>query len=288
MNKKVCFILAIVLIAFLVMGTVSAGLFDFLGGGNNSTKVANNDSNLIVGFDAEFPPYGYSNDKGQYVGFDLDLAQEVCNRNNWTLVKQPIDWDAKDSELNSGTIDCIWNGFTIEGRENNYTWTEPYLDNKQLVVVKADSNISSFDDLKGKNVEVQKDSSALAALKGDNKTLADTFGKMVEVADYNTAIMDLKSGACDAVALDSAVANYQVNGGNSTAGNNTTANNTGELKILDGFISSEHYGIGFKKNNTQLKDQVQKTLDEMYADGTVAKIAQNYSSYGVPDSLIQK
>ena len=102
------------------------------------------------------------------------------------------------------------------------------------------------------------------------------------MADYNTAIMDLKSGACDAVALDSAVANYQVNGG----GNNTTANNTGELKILDGFISSEHYGIGFKKDNTQLKDKVQKTLDEMYADGTVAKIAEN--SYGIPDSLIQK
>lgn len=283
MNKKVCIILAIVLMAFLVMGSVSAGLFDFLGGGNNSTRVANNDSNLIVGFDAEFPPYGYSNDKGQYVGFDLDLAQEVCNRNNWTLVKQPIDWDAKDSELNSGTIDCIWNGFTIEGRENNYTWSEPYLDNKQLVVVKVNSNINSFNDLKGKNVEVQKDSSALAALKGDNKSLADTFGKMVEVADYNTAIMDLKSGACDAVALDSAVANYQVNGGN-----NTTGNNTGELKILNGSISSEHYGIGFKKDNTKLKNQVQKTLDEMYADGTVARIAQNYSSYGVPDSLIQK
>lgn len=283
MNKKIGFILALVLVAFLVMGTVSAGLFDFLGGGNSNAKVTNNDSNLIVGFDAEFPPYGFSDGKGGYQGFDLDLAQEVCNRNNWTLVKQPIDWDAKDAELNSGTIDCIWNGFTIEGRENDYTWSEPYLDNKQLVVVKANSNINSFDDLKGKTVEVQKDSSALAALQGDNKTLADTFGKMVEVADYNTAIMDLKSGACDAVALDSAVANYQVNGGN-----NTTGNNTGELKILNGFISSEHYGIGFKKDNTQLKNQVQKTLDEMYADGTVARIAGNYSSYGIPSSLIQK
>ena len=279
MNKKICIILAIVLMAFLVMGTASAGLFDFLNGGNNnSTRVANNDSNLIVGFDAEFPPYGFSNDKGEYVGFDLDLAQEVCKRNNWTLVKQPIDWDAKDSELNSGTIDCIWNGFTINGREKNYTWSEAYIDNKQVVVVKADSNISSFADLKGKNVEVQKDSSALSALKGDNKTLADTFSKMVEVADYNTAIMDLKSGACDAVALDIGVAQYQVNNGN----------NTGELMIINDTISSEQYGIGFKLGNTQLKDQVQKTLDEMYADGTVAKIAENYSSYGVPGSLIQK
>ncbi|MBR5953989.1 MAG: transporter substrate-binding domain-containing protein, partial [Methanobrevibacter sp.] len=136
----------------------------------------------------------------------------------------------------------------------------------------------SFSDLKGKNVEVQKDSSALSALQGDNKTLADTFAKMVEVADYNTAIMDLKSGACDAVALDIGVAQYQVNNGN----------NSGELIIINDTISSEQYGIGFKLGNTQLKDQVQKTLDEMYADGTVAKIAENYSSYGIPDSLIQK
>ena len=136
MNKKIGFILALVLIAFLVMGTASAGLFDFLGGGNSTAKVTNNDSNLIVGFDAEFPPYGFSDGKGGYQGFDLDLAQEVCNRNNWTLVKQPIDWDAKDAELNSGTIDCIWNGFTINGRENDYTWSEPYIDNKQVVVDK--------------------------------------------------------------------------------------------------------------------------------------------------------
>ncbi|WP_407424230.1 amino acid ABC transporter substrate-binding protein [Methanobrevibacter sp.] len=278
MNKKIGFILALVLIAFLVMGTASAGLFDFLGGGNSTAKVTNNDSNLIVGFDAEFPPYGFSDGKGGYQGFDLDLAQEVCNRNNWTLVKQPIDWDAKDAELNSGTIDCIWNGFTINGRENDYTWSEPYIDNKQVVVVKADSGINSLADLKGKTVETQKDSSALAALKGDNKTLADTFAKLVEVADYNTGIMDLKSGACDAVALDIGVAQYQVNSGN----------DTGSLKILNDSISSEQYGIGFKKGNTDLKDQVQKTLDEMFKDGTVAKIAENYTTYGVPGSLIQK
>ena len=278
MNKKIAFILALVLIAFVVMGTASAGLFDFLGGGNNTAKVTNNDSNLIVGFDAEFPPYGFSDGKGGYQGFDLDLAQEVCNRNNWTLVKQPIDWDAKDAELNSGTIDCIWNGFTINGRENDYTWSEPYIDNKQVIIVKADSGINSLADLKGKTVETQKDSSALAALKGDNKTLADTFAKLVEVADYNTGIMDLQSGACDAVALDIGVAQYQVNSGNSS----------GSLKILNDSISSEQYGIGFKKGNTVLKDQVQKTLDEMFADGTVAKIAENYTTYGVPGSLIQK
>ena len=277
MNKKVYFIFVMVLIAFLVVSTVSAGVFDFFGGGNNSGAVANNDNTLIVGFDANFPPYGFSVGRGEYMGFDLDLAQEVCNRNNWTLVKQPIDWSAKDSELNSGAIDCIWNGFSINGRENDYTWSNPYINNKQVFVVKSDSNINSLADLKGKNVEVQKGSSVSSALKGDNKTLADTFGRMVEVADYNSAILDLKVGHCDAVILDSGVAQYQVNSGNNSG-----------LKIINVTVLSEQYGIGFKLGNTQLKDQVQKTLDEMYADGTVSKIAENYSSYGVPESLIHK
>ncbi len=184
MNKKIGIIFALVLVAFLVMGTASAGLFDFLGGDNASgNATANDEDTFIVGFDAEFPPYGYKDDSGNYVGFDLDLAKEVCERNNWTFKAQPIDWDAKDAELDSGSIDCIWNGFTINGRENDYTWSEPYIDNKQVVVVKSDAGINSLADLKGKTVETQKDSSALAALQGDNKTLADTFATLTEVAD---------------------------------------------------------------------------------------------------------
>ena len=209
MNKKIGFILALVFVALLVMGTASAGLFDFLGA-NESNANGNDENTFIVGFDAEFPPYGYKDDSGNYVGFDLDLAKEVCERNNWTFKAQPIDWDAKDAELDSGSIDCIWNGFTINGRENDYTWSEPYIDNKQVIVVKSDSGIKSLDDLAGKTVETQKDSSALSALQGDNKTLADTFATLTEVADYNTAFMDLESGACEAVAIDIGVAQYQV------------------------------------------------------------------------------
>lgn len=115
---------------------------------SKEAKVENDDDTLIVGFDASFPPYGYKDDSGEYVGFDLDLAQEVCDRNNWKLVKQPIDWDSKDAELNSGTIDCIWNGFTMNGREDDYTWSDPYIDNKQVVVVRSDSGIDDFAGLK--------------------------------------------------------------------------------------------------------------------------------------------
>jgi polar amino acid transport system substrate-binding protein len=279
MNKKIGIIFALVLVAFLVMGTASAGLFDFLGGDNASDNAtANDEDTFIVGFDAEFPPYGYKDDSGNYVGFDLDLAKEVCERNGWTFKAQPIDWDAKDAELDSGSIDCIWNGFTINGRENDYTWTDAYIDNKQVVVVKSDAGIDSLDDLAGKTVETQKDSSALAALQGDNKTLADTFGTLTEVADYNTAFMDLESGACDAVAIDIGVAQYQV----------SSKDNSDDYKILDDSISSEQYGVGFKLGNDALKDKVQATLDEMFEDGTVAKIAENYSDSGVPGSLITK
>ena len=276
MNKKIGFILALVLVSLLVVGTASAGFFDFLGGGDDSTKVANNDSVFIVGFDAEFPPYGYMDDNGSYTGFDLDLAKEVCDRNNWTFVAQPIDWDAKDAELDSGSIDCIWNGFTIDGRENDYLWSNPYFDNKQIFVVKADSGINSIEDLKDKTVETQKDSSALAALEGDNKTIADTFKQLTQVADYNTAFMDLESGACDAIAMDIGVAEYDIDNKN---------NSSTSFKILDDYITTEKYGVGFKKGNTDLKDQVQATLDEMFKDGTVLKIAQKY---GISeDALIQ-
>ena len=238
-------------------------------------KVENDDETLIVGFDASFPPYGYKDDDGEYVGFDLELAQEVCDRNDWKLVKQPVDWDAKDMEIDSGTIDCIWNGFTMNGREDEYTWSDPYIDNKQVMVVATDSGINSFDDLSGKLVETQADSSALAALQGDQKKLADTFGSLTEIAEYNTAFMDLESGACDAIAMDIGVAYYQIN----------SRKNPDDYKVLDEEISSEQYAVGFKLGNEELRDKVQATLDEMAEDGTVAKIAEKYEDFGVPGSL---
>lgn len=201
---------------------------------------------FVVGFDAEFPPYGYKDGSGEYVGFDLDLAAEVCKRQGWELVKQPIDWDSKDMELDSGAIDCIWNGFTMNGREDQYTWSVPYVDNSQVFVVADDSGISVKADLAGKAVGVQKDSSALAALEGDEKELADTFGALNQYADYNTAFMDLEAGAIDALAIDIGVANYQI------------SSREGGYVILEGtdhaeYLSTEQYGIGFKKGMKSLR-----------------------------------
>lgn len=222
---------------------------------------------FTVGFDASFPPYGYQ-ENGEYVGFDLDLAQEVCERNGWELIKTPIDWDAKDMELNSGAIDCIWNGFTMNGREDAYTWSEPYINNTQVFAVKKDGGITSSADLAGKTVLVQADSSALAALKDEEneeiKALADSFAELREVPDYETALLELEAGSADAVAMDEGVAIDK-------------QSKNDNITILDEEISKEQYGIGFKLGNEELRDQVWATLLEMEADGTVDTIADKYS-----------
>lgn len=218
---------------------------------------------FTVGFDQEFPPMGFVGDDGQFTGFDLDLAKEVASRLGLEFVPQPINWDAKDMELDSGNIDCIWNGFTMQGREDDYTWVGPYMANNQVFVVTADSDIASKADLAGKAVEVQKDSSGLAALQGEAE-LSASFGSMTEVADYNTALMDLESGACDAVCMDSIVAGYQIKSSGK------------DMKILDDTLSAEEYGIGFKKGEDALAKAVYDTLMAMKDDGTVAKISNDW------------
>lgn len=271
MKKRLVLLLVTAMAATTVLagcGSKDSGSSDNGKKSSKEAKVENDDDTLIVGFDASFPPYGYKDDSGEYVGFDLDLAQEVCDRNNWKLVKQPIDWDSKDAELNSGTIDCIWNGFTMNGREDDYTFSEPYVDNSQVIVVADDSGIEKLTDLAGKTVGVQAASAALDLLQseeeGGQKELADTFGALNEFADYNTAFTELQAGALDALAIDVGVAKYQLN-------------SRGEgFKILDETLNTEQYAIGFKKGNTELCDIVNADLQKLADDGTVAELAEKY------------
>ena len=267
MKKKL--ITGIVVVALACFGFAAlAGC----GGGQSSNQSSDksNDSKttLIVGFDSAYPPYGFVGDDGQYTGFDLDLAQEVANRNGWDYKAEPVDWDAKDALLGSGQINCIWNGFTIEGREDNYTFSEPYMLNEQVVVVKKNSGINSLSDLKGKTVMTQVDSAALDVLEGDQKALADTFkgGKAQTIGDYNNAFLQLNSGA---VACDLSIAQYQI-----------AASPDSYVQLSDA-LSTEHYGVGFKKGDTEMADAVTKTLKEMYADGTVKTVCEKYAQYGL-------
>ena len=229
-----------------------------------TTAASENETTFTVGFDQDFPPMGFVGDDGEFTGFDLELAAEAAKRIGKEIKYQPISWDAKDMELTSGNIDCIWNGFSIQGREDKYTWSKPYMKNDQVFVVKSDSSIDSIEDLAGKTVEVQTDSSAEAALK-ENNELANTFGKLQTVADYNTGFMDLEMGGVDAIAMDSVVANYQIT---KRGGNGFT--------VLDTPLSSEEYGIGFKLGNETLKNEVQKALEDMKADGTMKTISEKW------------
>ena len=234
---------------------------------------------FVVGFDAEYPPYGYVDESGNYVGFDLDLAEEVSKRLGWTLKKQPIDWDSKDMELNSGNIDCIWNGFTVTGRENNYTWTVPYVDNS-IVFVVNNSNINTTEDLDGKIISTQAGSSALSAinemLESDEDSIVKKFAEVEQTPDFNTSFMNLESGLVDAVAVDIGVAKYQLN------------KKGDSFKILDEPLTKEQYAIGFKKGNTSLKDEVENTLFDMYRDGTFDNIVNKYSDYNLPEMVCLK
>ena len=223
---------------------------------------------LVVGFDPEFPPFGFVNENGEYDGFDLALAKELCVRLGWEFKAVAINWDSKDNELATGSISCIWNGFTCTGRENEYTWSDAYVDNSIVVVVKADSGIQSLADLAGKTVMVQSASSGADALNG-NTALKDTLKQVVELGDYNLGCMELKQGSVDAIVVDQGVAAYQL------------ANHEGNYIILDEAVSTEQYAVGFLKGNTELRDQVNAELLKMAQDGTMEKIGEAYVQDGL-------
>ena len=278
MKKVFCVILS----ALLLLGAVAA--FAACGnknGGNKTTDPAAptdkatdpathaaEKQKLIVGFDAEFPPYGFVAEDGSYDGFDLAMAKELCSRLGWDFEAIAIDWNSKDAELSSGNINCIWNGFTYTGREDQYTWSDPYVDNSIVLVVKADSGITSIADLAGKSVMAQAGSSAVDAING-NEEFKASLKEVVELADYNTGFMDLDSGAVQAVAADVGVATFNIN------------SKSGEYVILEEPLSTEQYAVGFKLGNTELRDQVNAELLKMAEDGTMMKIAENYVDDGL-------
>ncbi|MGI6229335.1 MAG: transporter substrate-binding domain-containing protein [Tractidigestivibacter sp.] len=235
------------------------------------------DGNFIIGFDQDFPPYGYVGDDGEYTGFDLDLAKEVCDMEGWTYTPTPISWDAKDAMLNSGQITCIWNGFTIEGREDDYAFTDPYMENRQVVVVRADSGITDLAGLSGKNVITQADSAAYDLLSedGDQAELGASFGQFQTIDNYNTAFTMLESGQVDAIAVDYPVAVYNI------------GDKTDVFTILDEALNSEHFAVGFAKTDQgeELASKVEADLQQLDADGTVKEICEKYADQGVSYDL---
>lgn len=273
MKKKILTILSAACVLCL-----SAVLLAGCSGGGDAAKSEGGDASqaekftLTVGFDQSYPPYGFVGDDGEFTGIDLDMAKEVCERNGWELKLEPIDWDAKDALLNSGSINCIWNGFTKEGREDDYLFSEPYMLNEQVVVVKAGGDVKSLDDLAGKIVITQVDSAALDVLSdeenADMVALKGSLKELQTIGDYNNAFMQLESGMVDAVACDLSIAAYQM------------AAKPDAYTQLEP-LSTEHYAVGFKKGDDELAKTINDTLRAMYEDGTVKQLCDKYAEYGV-------
>lgn len=217
---------------------------------------------LVLGLDASFPPMGFTDESNEIIGFDIDLAQEVCDRLGVELIKQPINWDTKEEDLNLGKIDCIWNGMSINpARAEAMNLSEPYMKNEMIFVVPGGSEIKSMDDLSGKTVGVQTGSTAQEILEA-----SDIYSK-IEVKpleDNVTLLNQMELGFSDAVFLDSVVANYLI-----------TSNNK-DYVVLPGNLESEEYAVGFRKNDQALRDEVQKTLSEMKKDGKMGEISEKW------------
>ena len=227
---------------------------------------------MVIGYTV-YEPMNYTDESGTFTGFDTELATAVCEKLGVEPDFVEINWDTKETELAAKSIDCIWNGFTYTGRENDYTFSDPYVDNSIVMVVKADSGITSLADLAGKSVMAQAASSAVDAIN-ENEDFKASLKEVVELGDYNMGFMDLAQGTVDAVAADLGVAQYQI------------ANNDGDYVILDEPLSTEQYAIGFLKGNTELRDAVNAELLKMAEDGTMLEIAQKYVDQGlVLDSL---
>ena len=259
--KRIVFVILCVLIA---AGTVFAGGKKDVAGGDNSLQQILDKKKFVMGLDDSFPPMGFRNDNNEIVGYDVDLAKEVAKRLGVELVLQPIDWAAKEQELNTGEIDCIWNGFTItEERKNNVLYTPPYLRNAQVIVVKGDSPVNAIGDLAGKIAGTQAGSSSIEAI--DNAVeFKESLKEVVEYKDFLTALMDLDVEGIDAVVIDLVVANDNIN----RSGKN--------FRIIGDRLEEEEFGIGFRKNDKALCDKVWETLLAMAKDGTVAKITAEW------------
>lgn len=251
-----------ILISLIIMGLVITACSSDTSSTDSST-VENTDDVLIIGVDDQFPPLGYRNDDGEIVGFDIDLAKATAELMDMELVVQQIDWSAKELELSQGNIDAIWNGLTItEERKDNMLFTDPYLDNDQVVVVKADSGIKTVAELENRIVGLQKGSSAEEAFEA-----ADVYSSVEDLVTYDenvSALQDLSIGRLDAVVVDSIVADWYI------------ADTDSDFVVLEESLSPEEYGVAVAKDNTELQKKLNDALNEVKTNGTGAKISTEW------------
>lgn len=271
MSKKISILLALVLILSIFASGCGGG--NEAPAGDTEEQPAAVDTSLvdlqekgtmIVGIDDQFPPMGFVGDDGELTGFDVELAKLVSEKLGVEAVIQPIDWSAKEMELNNGNIDVIWNGYTIMAeRIEKVEFTKPYLNNQQMLAVAQDSPYQTKEDLVGKIVGAQTMTSGLDALNAD-PVISKGAAEISEYDDYLTALLDLGTTRLDAVAVDKILIGYVM------------AQEPGKYRVLDEPLSDEYYGIGCPKDAVALREAIDKALDELYEDGSIEALSTEW------------
>lgn len=259
--------LRILIAIFMLISAILSGCSSKPANSNDAYSKIKDKGYVVMGLDDTFAPMGFKDDKGEIVGFDVDLAKEAFKRVGLEVKFQPIDWSMKETELNSGNIDLIWNGYTItEERKEKVAFTKPYLENRQLIITLSNSNIKTKADLKDKKVAAQNGSSSVDAVNKEPEVL-NSFnnGELIVFETNNEAFMDLESGRIDAIVADEILARYYM----SQRGNDKYA-------VLEEDFGKEEYGVGLRKDDTQLLDNLEKALDEMRKDGAAAEISKKW------------
>ena len=230
---------------------------------DNSLQNVLDKGTLVLGLDDSFPPMGFRDENNNIVGFDIDVASEVANRMGVDLKLQPIEWSTKEMELNTGSVDCLWNGLSIDDeRKQAMDLSEPYMTNRMVLVVLNDSEYTDQASLAGKTIGVQNGSTAEKIL--EESDFSKTIGNTIGFKDNVTAFMELETKGIDAIFMDEVVANYAITSQNK------------DFKVLEDGLTEEEYAVGFKKGNTALKNEVQKYIDELKADGTMTQISEKW------------
>lgn len=267
------------ILALCMLFTFVLGVFTGCGGEQPKKAETKNDTTkkIVIGLDDNFPPMGFVNDKNQIVGFDVDLAKEAAKRLKREVEFKPIDWASKEAELKSGRIDALWNGLDIiDSRKKNMMFSDPYMANCQMIFVKAGrDDIKSEADLAGKIVATQSGGGTAEEYLDGNKELNSKFKEYKKYADYLTAFMDLENGRIDVIVCDEIIGRYYM------------SKHPDKLNAVGSPIGPvSHFGVGFRKEDQKLRDEVQKAINDMRADGTMAKISQKW--FGKDLTVIKK
>lgn len=254
--------LSLFLLAMLSVVLVACGSDKSTDTGNTEGESTGKET-IIIGIDDKFAPMGFRDENNEIVGFDIDYARAAVEEMGVEATFQPIDWKTKETELNSGRIDLIWNGYTItDERKEKVLFTKPYLANSQVIMTLKDSDINAIADLEGKKVGVQALSTALDALNSNE--VSEKIAELPEYSDNVLALTDLKTKRTDAVVIDEIVANYY----------NTLEDGT--FKIVEEALAPEEYGVGVKKGNEELLEKLQKALDTLNENGKAAEISEKW------------